>query len=322
MGLARPPRVLRHLAYFAQAVVLWHRCERDGISHVHAHFANVASDLALLASSLGGAGFSWSFTMHGPTEFFDVHQYRLREKTIDAAFVVCISDFARSQLMSLSPPSAWDSLYVVPCGVDVTHFVGQRPEHGESAAPPPAQPTDAVDILCVGRLVPEKGHTVLIRTVAALRSHGLEARLTLVGDGPERATLESLVEKLGQTSYVSFRGSISHAEIKRMLSECDIFCLPSFAEGVPIVLMEAMAMGLPVVACRVMGIPELIEDRVSGRLVRPGSADELASVLSELIASPVLRSSLGQAACEQVTARFNLGVNVARLHALYREQLA
>ena len=150
----------------------------------------------------------------------------------------------------------------------------------------------------------------MIEAVGALRDAGVDVRLVLVGDGPQRERLERLVDASGLRDRVEFRGAVAHTEVERILHGADIFCLPSFAEGVPIVLMEAMAMELPVVACRVMGIPELIEDDVTGRLVRPGSRDALVDALSVLAADSDRRASLGRAARERVAAEFELRSNV------------
>ncbi len=309
-GLA-PRDLVRHLAYFVQGVVLWDRCRAAGVSHVHAHFANVSSDVALLAAMLGGDSFTWSFTMHGPTEFYDLRHHRLAEKATDAAFVICISDFARSQLMGIVDPAEWATLRVVHCGVDVSRFV---PTGHERRGGP-------VTIACIGRLVPEKGQSLLIEAVGALRDAGTEVRLVLVGDGPQRDGLERLVDASGLRDRVEFRGAVAHTEIERILHAADIFCLPSFAEGVPIVLMEAMAMELPVIACQVMGIPELIQDDVTGRLVRPGSRDALVDALSALAADPDRRAALGRAARQRVAAEFELATNVGQLRGVYAEYL-
>jgi glycosyltransferase involved in cell wall biosynthesis len=306
-----PADVVRHIAYFVQGVVLWDRCRAAGISHVHAHFANVSSDVALIAAAVGGDEFTWSYTMHGPTEFYDVRHHRLAEKAADALFVICISDFARSQLMGLTAPDQWPKLHVVHCGVDLERFapLGSAPSNG------------AVRVVCVGRLVPEKGQSLLIEVVASLRERGVNLHLTLAGDGPQRASLETLTQSLRVSEQVRFAGAVAHTEVAEILRDSDVFCLPSFAEGVPVVLMEAMAMQLPVVACRVMGIPELIDDGVNGRLVRPGSRADLADALTSLAIGPEQRIALGRAARERVAAEFDLQANARQLHERFSQHL-
>jgi len=306
-----PSRLLHRLAYFAQAVVLWDRCRLAGIRHLHAHFANVSSDVALLASMVGGDALGWSFTMHGPTEFYNVRHYALANKVRRARFVVCVSNFARSQLMAITSPGHWDKLYVVHCGVDLKRFTPiERPRSRESNS-----------VTCVGRLVPEKGQALLIEAVARMKDAGHDVSLMLVGDGPDRAALESEATRRGLRGEVSFLGALSPPQVAQTLRETDVFCLPSFAEGVPIVLMEAMAMQLPVITSRVMGIPELVEDGVSGRLIRPGSSEDLVEALAELLSDPELRRRLGQAARARVAAEFELRANVRRLWSIYTELL-
>jgi glycosyltransferase involved in cell wall biosynthesis len=308
-GRSSPAALARHLSYFVQGVVLWHQCRLREVQHLHAHFANVASDLAMVASSLGDGELSWSFTMHGPTEFYDVRHFQLGEKARAAQFVVCISEFARSQLMGLVAPEHWDKLEVVHCGVNTARFV-----------PSPRAPVpEYLRVTCVGRLVPEKAQRLLIEAAAEVCARGIDVRLSLAGDGPERQPLERLARDLGVGSRVEFLGAVAHTEIDRLLEQTDVFCLPSFAEGVPIVLMEAMAMGIPVVASNVMGIPELIEDGVSGRLVSPGSREGLVDVLTGLARDPAQRQALGSEARDRVRSEFDLETNARRLETTYRK---
>jgi glycosyltransferase involved in cell wall biosynthesis len=310
-------RTLWQLFYFAQAIVLWAECRRRGLRHVHVHFANVAADVALAAVRFGNAaegGWSWSLTMHGPTEFADVSAYRLAEKAADAAFVVCISDFARSQLMALLPEDRWDRLEVVHCGVDPSEF--RPPSHrGERAPGAPLR------VLCVGRLVPEKGEAVLVDALARLRDSGRAVECTFVGDGPSRDALKARVRALGLEDRVRFTGAVGQPEIRALYAQADAFCLPSFAEGVPVVLMEAMAMELPVVTTRITGVPELITDGEDGLLVAPGRADALAEALARLDDDPELCARLGAAGRRTVSEAFNLQRIGPELAALYARRL-
>jgi len=308
-----PRSLLWQLFYFGQAAVLWHRCRLAGLRHIHAHFANVSSDVALLAAELGGDGWSWSFTMHGPTEFYDVSWFRLGRKVECAAFVVCISDFARSQLMGLVGPEQWPKLRVIYCGVDTPAL--EPHEDGRDRAGGPLR------VVCVGRLVPAKGQMVLLEALAELAARGHEARLELIGDGPMREALERATRDLGVEEHVVLLGALGHPEVIERLRGADILCLPSFAEGVPIALMEAMALGLPVLTTRVMGIPELVEDGASGLLVAPGNRDELASALQRLIEDDGLRRALGRAARERVVAEFDLWQSARQLRAAFEDQL-
>jgi glycosyltransferase involved in cell wall biosynthesis len=297
--------------YFAEAVVLWDQCARRGINHVHAHFANVGSDVAELAAGLSratGGSLGWSFTMHGSTEFYDVPGHRLADKVRGADFVVCVSDFTRSQLMMWVEDEHWDKLRVVHCAVDTAAF---SPRSGRRHGGP-------LRILCVSRLVLGKGITLLFEAMATLAAAGVESELTLVGDGPERARLEGRAAELGVR--VRFTGAVGQDEIRQHYAQADVFCLPSFAEGVPVVLMEAMASGLPVVATRITGVPELVDDGTSGLLVRPARADELVSALRDLARDPNRREAMGAAARDAVVEHYDLQRNAPRLAALFGER--
>jgi colanic acid/amylovoran biosynthesis glycosyltransferase len=325
LGLA--PAGLRgrlwQLFYFVEAVVLWSELRRRDIRHIHAHLANVGADVALLSSHLGTAveperPWSWSFTMHGPTEFADVGYHRLAEKLRLARFVVCISDFARSQLMALSGPELWEKLHVVHVGVPIEQFT-----RSNGLTLDLVELDDAVEpgILYIGRLVPEKGQAVLLQAVARLVECGHPVSLTLAGEGPERAALERLAEKLGIGSRTSFLGAVGQEEIHALYARASIFCLPSFAEGVPVVLMEAMAMGLGAVSTRIAGIPELIDDGHTGLLVAPGRVDQLADALQRLVLDPSFRHVLGASSRNKVIREFNAQRSAEQLYRLFAEEL-
>jgi glycosyltransferase involved in cell wall biosynthesis len=302
--------------YFAEAILIWRHCARRGIRHLHAHHLNQASDAAMLAVRYANAAgaerpWTWSFTMHGPNEFYDVSRFRLAEKAASAAAVVCISDFARSQVMGFAPEAAWPRLRVVHCGLDPTEFDPDR-------EPPPAA-GDAFRVLYVGRLVPFKGQAILLEAIASMRSAGMEARLTLIGEGPSRRSLERQAQELGLGGAVAFAGAVGQDRIRAQYAAADAFCLPSFAEGVPVVLMEAMAMRLPVVTTRVMGIAELVDDGENGLLVRPGRADELARALTRLARDPGLRERLGREGRSKVLSEFDVRESGRRLARIFAD---
>jgi colanic acid/amylovoran biosynthesis glycosyltransferase len=317
-----PPGLRGHIwqiFYFGEAVVLWDECRRRGIHHIHVHLANVAADVALLAAEVGSAvpgaePWSWSFTMHGPAEFFDVGRFRLAEKLRRARFVVCISDFARSQLMLLCNPAAWAKLHVIHVGIPIEQFTND----GEQAR---SSPGDQL-ILFIGRQVPEKGQGVLLEAVALLAERGIDANVTLAGEGATRPELEHLARRLGIASRTSFPGAVSQDDIRGLYADASVFCLPSFAEGIPVVLMEAMAMEIPVVSTRITGVPELVDDGHTGLLVAPGRPDQLADALEQLLADSVLRREMGSAARERVIRDFNAEVSADELYALFQRELA
>lgn len=316
---------LWQLFYFAEAILLWRHCRRRGIEHVHVHFANVGADVAMLAARFAETArgrrnlLSWSFTMHshvaqqmdGRTDYYDVVRHRLRAKIEEARFVACVSDFERSVLMSIVDPGHWGKLHVVHCGVDVREFrpIARSAAHG-----------GRLEILAVGRLLPLKGHALLLEAAAGLLAEGAPIQVTIIGDGPERDRLERLTEELGIEHDVRFLGAVGRDMLPSHYSAADIFCLPSFAEGVPVVLMEAMAAGLPVVATRIAGIPELVRDEESGLLVSPGRSELLRTALWRLVGSASLRRRMGDAGREWVAAEFELRSCVRRLASLMPDE--
>jgi colanic acid/amylovoran biosynthesis glycosyltransferase len=304
--------------WFLEAVVVQCRCRAHGIRHVHVHLDGTAPALGLLVAYLGNGGadtgpWSFSMTVHGSKEFFDVRRQRLDRKVRAARFVVCVSDFTRSQLMALVDEAHWDKVHVVHCGIDPEQF----------APPEAARPADEVTrILTVGRLDNMKGIPVLIEAMAELRRRGAQVELTVVGDGPDRDHLQRLAERAGVGGYIAWPGSVGQDAIRAHYHAADIFCLPSFAEGVPVVLMEAMSTGLPVVANHITGIPELVVNEVNGLLVRPGRTDLLVAALETLVDDAELRSRLGRAGREKVLREFESRAVGAQLRELFTTELA
>lgn len=297
------PRGLRgrvyNLIYFAEALVLARWMQDNGVSHLHNHIAKAAGTVAMLASVLTGIPFS--FTLHGPDELLEPAHWRLDDKIAHAAFVACISDFARAQAMLQADRAHWDRLHVVHCGVDPARY--DRPRQGRGAR-----------LLFVGRLAAVKGIAVLFQAFAAARAQRPDLTLTLIGDGPERPALESEARALGIADALTFAGYQSQEAVAEALTRAEALVLPSFAEGVPVVLMEAMAARLPVVATRVAGVPELVEDGVSGLLVPPGDPVPLtAAILSALQAGP----AMGEAGRAHVRAEFDSTTEAARLAILF-----
>ncbi|MFT3944489.1 MAG: glycosyltransferase [Ancrocorticia sp.] len=301
-GEARAKSRIWQLFYAGEAMRLVDEMRRLGIRHVHAHFANNGADIARAAIAYARSidpdgGWRWTFTMHGPTEFESVERHDLAGKVADADGVSCISDFTRSQLMRLSNPSHWDKLKIVHMSVDTDHYV------------PPTEPRPSdgpLRILDVGRLVPEKGAPVLLDAATRLAERGVDFELRLVGGGELDAELRTAIAARGLSDRVTLVGPVGQDDILAEYHWANVFCLPSFQEGLPVVLMEAMATGMPVVTTPINGIPELVKDGRNGYLVPPGRADLLADTLAELAADPELRERLGVAAREDVIAGFAL----------------
>ena len=303
---------LWQLFYFAEAIALWGHAKRLGVRHLHAHLANVAADICWWASEFGNSAegakdWRWSFTMHGPTELFAVERFNLSRKVAHADLVVCISDFTRSQLMYVSEPDDWAKLRVVHCGADLSRYPLAPPRQGPGFV-----------VLCVARLAAQKGLDVLLSAVKLLADGGTDVQLVLVGDGPMRDRLTRRAERLGIKGRVVLEGAVGQDEMAAYYAGADVFCLPSFAEGVPVVLMEAMASGRAVVATRVAGVPELVEDGVSGLLVAPGNAEELAAALQRLASSPEERESMGLAGRRKVVEEFDAEKCAAQVAQLFR----
>ncbi len=299
------------LAYFAEALVLGHWMHRRQLKHLHVHFGGAVASVGLLTSIAWQV--PYSLTIHGPEELQNTHSYHLREKLRQASFVVCISDFCRSQLMQITPVSAWNKFTVVRLGVPLA--LVEQPSMVRAAAEP-------VQLLCVGRLVPDKGQHLLLRATVALVQRGIQLRLTLAGDGPDRPALQAAAASLGLSDLVTFAGAIPHAEALRLCAQADIFVLPSFAEGIPVALMEAMALGVPCVSTVVAGIPELIRHGHDGLLVSPSNVDALTEALATLAGSPTLRHTLGHSARERVRTMYDLATNQRELAHLFATKLA
>lgn len=290
---------LWQMFYFAEALVLAEHLQREGVTHLHNHIAKASCTVAMLTSAL--TGIPYSFTLHGPDIFFEPLHWRLDEKIARARFVACISEFCRAQAMAFSDRAHWDKLHIVHCAVDPARY-------------DPAPRAGAPHLLFVGRLAAVKGVPVLFEALERLDIPGL--RVTLIGDGPERAGLEREAAERGLADVVDFAGYRNQTEVAEALRETDALVLPSFAEGVPVVLMEAMAAARPVVTTRIAGVPELVEDRVSGRLVPPGDVDALAEALRAVLSDAALRARMGAAGRAKVCAEFDIGKEAAWLSRL------
>lgn len=291
-----------NLIYFAEAVVLAHHMQARGVVHLHNHIAKSSCTVAMLASAV--SGIPYSFTLHGPDIFFEPYHWRLDAKIARAAFVACISHFCRSQAMIFSDKAHWDRLHIVHCGVDPALYDSPRGAAGKQ-------------LLFVGRLAAVKGVPVLFQAMQDIAKDHPDMRLTLIGDGPERKALEDQARAMGLSAMVDFAGYRAQAEVAAALRETDILVLPSFAEGLPVVLMEALAARVPVLTTRIAGVGELVEDGVSGRLVAPGDPVALADALRALLeATPEDRAVMGEAGRARVVAEFDSVTEAGKLAAL------
>jgi glycosyltransferase involved in cell wall biosynthesis len=302
------------LFYLVEAFLLGDWLRRRGHTHLHIHFGGPVATVGMLTSMAWR--FSYSMTIHGPEEFYDVEKFYLRRKVERAQFVLCISDYCRSQVMKVCDPVHWAKLHVVRLGVDHRVFAPVP------SPVPSITRSGAMEIVCVGRMVPAKGHLVLLRAFAKLLRCGYDLRLRLIGDGVERSGLESFVRSETIESAVIFEGSLSHEATRQKLARADIFVLASFAEGLPVALMEAMAMEVPCVSTFVAGIPELIRDSVEGLLVPPSSEQALFTALERVICDADFRRDLAAAGRRRVLAFYDLQHNVRLLADMLQARLS
>ncbi len=308
LGGADVSRTIRNLFYFFEAAMIARWMHHRALRHLHVHFATPAATVGVLVTKM--APVTLSITVHGPDEFYDVTTYSLLEKVEAARFIVCISFFAQSQLMKLAPPTKWKALSVIRLGVDCTEFQPRSPRIHE-----------CFTVLCVGRLVAAKGQRILIDAVERLVAAGRAVRLILVGEGADRSALEQFVSDKKLANTVTFAGAVNQDDIQAFYQQADAFAIASFAEGIPVVLMEAMAMEIPCIATRVMGIPELIEDGENGLLVAPSDVRGLGDALCRLMDDSGFAGRLGRAGRMRILQAYELNSSSDRLAALFHQRL-
>ena len=291
-------------AYAVEAAMVARWMHRERARHLHVHFGNAGASVGVLVKRLTGCHLS--VTIHGPDEFDEVGGQHLALKMCEADAVVCISQFARGQLMRITDPAHWGKFRVCRLGVEPDRFRFAL-----------RNPGPLTQLLCVGRLTPAKGQILLVRAVARLRAAGVRCHLTLVGAGPDRGRIESEIAALGLGHDVTLTGALTQDQVRERFGRADIFVLPSLAEGIPVVLMEAMSCGVPCVTTPVNGIPELVLHEQTGLLATPGDVASLAARLRQLIEQPALRHTLALAAREKVRRDFDLHRNVVALGGIF-----
>lgn len=290
--------------YFAEAGILARYLQKQNVTHLHNHFADSSATVSMLTSAL--TDIPYSFTLHGPTELFAPESWHMAEKVAQAKLVVCISHFARSQVMLFSDPEHWHKLKIVHCGVQPARY---------AATPAPSE--TGLKLLFVGRLDPVKGLRVLLEAFEAARAKTPDITLSIIGDGEDRPFVETQAQRIGGIEVLGYR---SQDYVAERLAQSDVLVLPSFAEGVPVALMEAMVSTRPVIATRVGGVQELVEDGVSGHVVAPGDVTALSEAIGNLAIDPNQRRHMGQAGRAKVLAEFDIDQEAIWLKTLLEGQ--
>jgi glycosyltransferase involved in cell wall biosynthesis len=288
--------------YFMEAVLAADIIRRKAIDHVHNHIGDQSGTVTMLAANLAGIGYS--ITFHGWPVFFDAKYYRVKEKVLGARFTRAISYFCRSQLMMFSECDDPEMFKVVHCGLSLDKYHYR----------PPKEPVRR--IFCAARLSPQKGHAFLIRAMKSLVDQGHELELRLAGDGPTKEQLTGLANELGISDLIRFLGFLTEDEVIRELQDSDLFVLPSFVEGLPVSAMEAMAIGVPVIATNIAGTSELVEDGRTGLLVRPSDSGALADAVVRMINDYDFRLRAAELGRKKVTDEFDLEKESANLNVL------
>ncbi len=301
--------VLYHLIYLVEACVLLRWSQTSEIQHIHVHFGTNSTTVAFFCRALGGP--PYSFTVHGPEEFDKPQAISLSEKINYAAFVVAISSFGKSQLCRWCDYKQWSKIHVVHCGVDDLFL--KQPYISI-----PHQP----NFVCVGRLSEQKGHLLLVEAVSQLAAEGLKFKLVFVGDGSLRQPIETLIQQLYLEDYIEITGWASNLAVQQRILAAQALILPSFAEGLPVVLMEALALSRPVVSTYIAGIPELVEQSKSGWLIPAGSIEALTAAMRSILATSVEQlEKMGQHGAKRVAQQHNITIEAAKLADLFRQSV-
>jgi glycosyltransferase involved in cell wall biosynthesis len=305
MGWRAERPMAYHVAYLAEACCLVRWLRAFGATHLHAHFGTNPAEVAMLAHALGGP--PYSFTVHGPEEFDKAQRLGIGEKVGRAAFVVAVSSHGRSQLFRWVAHKDWPKVKLVRCGLESAF-------HELPPTPPPAAPR----LVCVGRLCEQKGQQLLLQATHRLAKKGLALQLVLAGDGEMRGQIEKLIAEYGLAGEVTVTGWLGGARVREEILAARALVLPSFAEGLPVAIMEAMALRRPVLATYVGGIPELVRPEVNGWLVAAGDVDALARAMADCLACSSERLlAMGEAARASVLQAHSIDVEAAKLAALF-----
>jgi glycosyltransferase involved in cell wall biosynthesis len=305
LGYCSNKSIVYYLAYLLEACVLLEWMRRDKCTHVHVHFGTNPAQVAMFAHLLGGV--SYSFTIHGPEEFDMPRLIHIKEKTRYAKYVIAISSYGRSQIFRHIDYKDWRKVKVVHCGIERSFFTNY-----EEPAPENNQ------LVCVGRLCEQKGQLLLVEAIRHVLDQGIDVKLVLAGDGEMRREIEALIKNKNLEEYVEITGWVSSEQVRKLILGSKALVLPSFAEGLPVVIMEAMALNRPVITTFVAGIPELVVQDVTGWLVPAGSVDSLTVAIEKCIKTPLETiHEMGRSGFMRVMDRHSIETEAAKLVNLF-----
>ena len=307
LGWGSESGILRHLAYVVEGAMLAKWCLREGVQHIHVHFGTNATTIALLAKEFGDI--SYSFTAHGPDEFEKASLLSIDKKLDRAMFAVCVSSFGRSQFMRWSPPDLWSKIAVVHCGLDRAFF-------DQPILPPPPN----ARLVCVGSLDKRKAQLLLVGAARRLLDEGTRCEIVLAGDGEMRPIIEEAIRLAGVQEMVTLIGWASGDRVKAEIEAARALVLPSFSENMPVVLMEAMALGRPVISTYIAGIPELVEPGKTGWLVPAGDEVALTQAMREALIAPVAQlAAMGRAGRRHILEQHEALKEAKKLKYLFEQ---
>lgn len=299
-----------HAAYLLEAMMLLDEVEKRGIEHLHVHFGTNPAAVAQIMRAMGGP--PYSFTVHGPDELDAPLGLKLGPKIEDAAFVVAITHYCAAQLRRWVSHEHWDKIRVVHCTVGDEFFAQAQPIDPKSKR-----------LVCVGRLSPQKGQLLLVEAFADAIDRGADAQLVLCGDGEMRSEIERIAAERGLGDRLRITGWISGEQVRKEILAGRVLALPSFAEGLPMVIMEAFALGRPVLTTYIAGIPELVKDGSNGWLIPAGSRDAITEAILDVLRTPTPKleqmAALGR---EAVRKHHYTPTETARLADHVRESVA
>lgn len=308
MGIRADRPIPYHFIYLLEACQTLRLMQQFKSQHIHAHFGTNPSEIAMLVHIL--SGIPYSFTVHGPEEFDRPQFLKLKQKIEQAKFVVAISSFGRSQLQRWVDYVHWPKIKVVHCGLEPSFYQGVSPDNSSSNK-----------LVCVGRLCEQKGQLLLVEAAKQLAEQSVDFELVLAGDGELRQPIEALIQQYKLGSQIRITGWISSAQVRDYLLEARAMVLPSFAEGLPVVIMEAMSLKRPVISTYIAGIPELVESKKSGWLVPAGDVTALADAMKNALAASANElSTMGETAFLRVTKRHHIDIEAEKLATWIRTQ--